>query len=105
MGELAWRSIGYERVDENGYYTRVGIDGAYGKSYLRGVVGKRLEQKSGGNVWKPAELENIIEPKDGYDVVSTIDANMQDIAHSELLKQLNKYEAEHGCGSDGCEYW
>ena len=47
LGEMAWRSIGYERADEDGYYTRVGIDGAFGKDYLRGVVGKRLEQKAG----------------------------------------------------------
>jgi len=97
LGEIAWRSIGYERVDEKGYYTRVGIDGAFGKDYLRGVVGKRLEQKSGGDVWKPATLNNMVEPQDGMDVVTTINTNIQDIAHHELLKQLEAYDADHGC--------
>src|SRR5690606_40878962 len=33
---------------------------------------------------------------DGLDVVSTIDVNIQDIAHHELLAQLEKYKADHG---------
>ena len=45
LGKMAARSIGYERVDENGYYTRVGLDGAFGETYLRGKEGKRLKQK------------------------------------------------------------
>src|SRR5690606_32824341 len=39
---------------------------------------------------------NIVEPQDGLDVVSTIDVNIQDIAHHELLAQLEKYKADHG---------
>lgn len=31
------------------------------------------------------------------DVYTTIDVNIQDIAHHALLKQLEYYEAEHGC--------
>ncbi|NDV15457.1 PASTA domain-containing protein [Muricauda sp. TY007] len=97
LGKMAARSIGYERVDENGYYTRVGLDGAFGESYLRGKEGKRLKQKIAKGQWKPVGLDNIVEPQDGLDVVSTIDINIQDIAHHELLKQLEKYKADHGC--------
>ena len=97
LGKMAARSIGYERVDENGYYTRVGLDGAFGETYLRGKEGKRLKQKIAKGQWKPVGLDNIVEPKDGLDVVSTIDINIQDIAHHELLKQLEKYKADHGC--------
>lgn len=39
---------------------------------------------------------NEIEPQDGYDIVSTIDVYIQDIAHHALLKQLEYYEADHG---------
>ena len=39
---------------------------------------------------------NEIEPQDGFDVVSTINVNIQDIAHHALLKQMEIYEAEHG---------
>ncbi len=97
LGKMAARSIGYERVDENGYYTRVGLDGAFGETYLRGREGKRLKQKIAKGQWKPVGLDNIVEPQDGLDVVSTIDINIQDIAHHELLAQLEKYKADHGC--------
>ncbi len=97
MGGIAQRSIGYERFDEEGNVTRAGIDGAYGEKYLRGVDGKRLKQKIGKGQWKPIQDFNQVEPQDGYDVYTTIDVNIQDIAHHALLKQLEYYEAEHGC--------
>lgn len=96
LGKIAERSVGYERFDENGYATRVGLEGAFG-DYLRGVEGKRLKQLIAKGQWKPIGLENIVEPKDGYDVVSTIDINIQDITHHALLAQLEHYKAEHGC--------
>lgn len=95
MGKIAERSVGYERIDENGYVTRIGLEGAFGE-YLRGVEGKRMKQLISKGQWKPIGLENIVEPKDGYDVISTIDINIQDIAHHALLGQLEKYKAEHG---------
>lgn len=97
LGKMAARSIGYERVDEKGYYTRVGLDGAFGGTFLRGKEGKRLKQKSAGSQWKPVGFDNIIEPKDGQDIVTTINTNIQDIAHHTLLGQLEKYKADHGC--------
>ncbi|WNH14409.1 penicillin-binding protein [Thalassobellus suaedae] len=97
MGEIAQRSIGYERFDDDGNVTRAGIDGAFGEKYLRGTNGKRLKQKIGKNKWKPLTDYNQVEPKDGYDVYTTIDVNIQDIAHHSLLGQLEYYEAEHGC--------
>lgn len=97
MGSIAQRSIGYERFDENGNVTRAGIDGAFGEKYLRGTDGKRLKQKIGKNKWKPLTDYNQVEPKDGYDVYTTIDVNIQDIAHHSLLGQLEYYEADHGC--------
>jgi len=95
LGKIAERSVGYERYDENGYATRVGLEGAFGR-YLRGIEGKRLKQKIAKGQWKPIGLDNIIEPQDGYDVISTIDINIQDIAHHALLRQLEHYKAEHG---------
>ncbi|MEY8019568.1 penicillin-binding protein [Muriicola sp. SD30] len=95
LGKIAERSVGYERFDENGYVTRVGLEGAFGE-YLRGKEGKRLKQKIAKGQWKPIGLDNIIEPQDGYDVISTIDINIQDIAHHALLRQLEKYKADHG---------
>ncbi|MBD0832482.1 penicillin-binding protein [Aestuariibaculum sediminum] len=97
MGAIAQRSIGYERFDDDGNVTRAGIDGAFGVKYLRGTDGQRKKQKIGKGQWKPLSDANEIEPKDGYDVYTTIDVNIQDIAHHALLKQLEEYEADHGC--------
>ena len=96
LGGIAQRSIGYERMDTQGYITRVGIDGAFGEKYLRGVNGKRLKQSIGKGQWKPIDDFNQTEPKDGYDVYTTIDVNIQDIAHYALLEQLEIYKADHG---------
>jgi len=96
LGKIAERTVGYERKDANGYYTRVGLEGAYGE-YLRGIDGKRLKQKIAHGQWKPLRDNNEIEPKDGYDIVSTIDVNIQDITHHELLAQLENFKAKHGC--------
>ena len=93
---IAERSIGYERLDENDYATRVGIDGAFGVKYLRGENGKRLKQRIGNGKWKPISDANEVEPKNGLDVYTTIDVNIQDIAHHSLLGQLEYYEADHG---------
>jgi cell division protein FtsI (penicillin-binding protein 3) len=96
LGKIAERSVGYERFDENGYATRVGLEGAF-TEYLSGIKGSRLKQKIAKGQWKPIGMDNIVEPKDGYDVYSTIDVNIQDIAHHALLGQLEKYKADHGC--------
>ena len=95
LGEIAARTVGYERKDNQGYYTRVGLEGAFGP-FLEGTDGHRLKQKIAKGQWKPISDNNEVEPKDGYDVISTIDVNIQDIAHHALLAQLEKYEADHG---------
>lgn len=95
IGKIAERMVGYERQDENGHTVRVGLEGAYG-DYLQGKDGRRLKQRIAQGQWKPIFDENEIEPQDGYDVISTINVNIQDIAHHALLKQLELYEAEHG---------
>jgi len=97
LGKMAARSIGYERIDTQGHYTRVGLDGAFGKTYLRGIEGRRLKQKSAGSQWKPVGFGNLVEPQDGRDLITTINTNIQDVAHQMLLKQLEAYKADHGC--------
>ena len=97
MGGIAERTIGYDKIDEHGNVTRPGIDGYFGKTYLRGTNGKRLMQKIGSRKWKPIVDYDQVEPQDGYDVYTTIDVNIQDIAHYSLFGQLEKYEADHGC--------
>jgi cell division protein FtsI (penicillin-binding protein 3) len=91
---LAARTIGYLNEGETG--TVVGIEGAY-DHYLRGVTGVRLMQKTAGNIWIPVSDKNEVEPKDGYDVITTIDIDLQDVAENALLDQLKTHQAHHGC--------
>jgi len=96
IGLIAERTIGYERKNEDGSFGGKGIEWSF-RNYLNGKDGKRLMQKMGKGQWKPLRDENELEPKDGLDVISTLDVYIQDIAHHALLKQLTYYEADHGC--------
>jgi len=96
IGGVAQRTVGYERYDDFGNVTRPGIDGAFGPKYLKGENGNRLSQKIGKGQWKPVEDFNQKEPRDGYDIYTTINIEIQDIAHYALLEQLEYYEADHG---------
>lgn len=91
LGNVAKRTIGYGNYDG-----KPGIEGAYDE-YLKGQVGWRKKQKIAQGKWRPINDENLKDPQDGKDIVTTIDINIQDIAHHSLLKQLKKYNAEHGC--------
>ena len=96
IGKIAERTIGYDRVDENGIRVGKGIEWSF-RSYLNGKDGKVLKQKIAKGQWKPIRDVNEVDPQDGYDVISTIDVYIQDIAHHALLKQLKEFKAEHGC--------
>jgi cell division protein FtsI (penicillin-binding protein 3) len=96
IGEIAERTIGYERITPNGNPDGKGIEWAFRK-YLNGKDGKILKQKIAKGQWKPIRDVNEVEPQDGYDIISTIDVYIQDIAHHALLKQLELFEADHGC--------
>lgn len=91
---LAARTIGYLSEGESG--NMVGIEGAY-DPYLKGVTGVQLMQKTAGNIWIPVSDRNEVEPKNGYDLVTTIDVDIQDVAEYALLRQLKLHDAHHGC--------
>lgn len=96
IGEIASRTIGYERITPEGKPDGKGIEWAFRK-YLNGKDGKVLKQKIAKGQWKPIRDVNEVEPQDGYDIISTLDVYIQDIAHHALMDQLIKYKAEHGC--------
>lgn len=93
-GSLATRTIGNTSKSDAGNI--VGIEGAY-DDYLAGKEGIRLMQRLSGGVWMPVNDRNEVEPEDGYDITTTIDVNIQDVAESALRKQLTKHNAHHGC--------
>jgi len=89
--DITLRTIGYDTEAAS-----AGLEGYY-SAYLKGKPGNRLMQKIVGDDWKPLDDPQAVEPVDGFDLVTTIDTRIQDVAQRSLLKQLAKYEADHGC--------
>ena len=92
-GMLAARTVGYTMSGD--LSSVVGIEGAYEKE-LKGIEGYRLMRKIRGDIWMPINDANEIEPRDGLDVVTTIDVDLQDVAENALYAQLARHEADHG---------
>lgn len=91
-GNLAARTIGKEEGESQG----LGLEIAYDE-FLKGEEGLRLMEKLSGGTWRPVDHENTIDPVDGYDIITTIDPKLQDVAESELERQLAMHGAGHGC--------
>ena len=92
FSRLGYRTIG--SVDENNNGT-VGIEYSY-NSFLNGLDGEVLKQKIAGNYWKPIYDGTEKLPKNGSDIVTTIDVNLQDISESALLDGMVKNNADYG---------
>ena len=93
-GDLAARTIGYLNLGDEG--TEVGVEGAFEK-VLAGKNGLVVKQRLTGGDWIAVEDANTIDTRDGNDIVTTIDIDLQDVATSALRSQLSKNNADHGC--------
>ena len=83
---LAYRTIGYISQDEQ---SGVGIEYAY-NAYLKGHPGKqRVRRRSGDDKWVPISSRPEMAPKDGIDIVTTIDISIQGAAENALREQLS----------------
>ena len=90
FGNLANRTVGsiYKDIEKGG---ASGLELKY-DSLLRGVPGVKYRQKIQGK-W----MDVVEEPaKEGWDIVTTLDAEIQDIAERALNSKLVETEAESG---------
>lgn len=93
-GELLKRTLGYYRPKEGNIgELRVGLEGAF-NDYLAGEYGEEIEQKY-GNGWKKTG-QIIRESVEGASVVTSIDLEIQEVAHTELERQLKQQDAKNG---------
>jgi len=92
--DLAARTIGYLNLGSEG--NEVGVEGAFDKE-LAGKNGVAVRQRLIGGDWIIVEDASSVDSKDGNDVVTTIDIDLQDLASAALLNQLRKHNAHHGC--------
>ena len=88
---LAGRTVGFLNEDDYG----VGLEYSFNE-FLQGRNGEALFQKIAGGSWKPLHDAEDIKPTDGFDIVSTLDINIQDVAESALLRQLINKDANFG---------
>lgn len=92
--ELAARTIGYLNQGSEG--TVVGIEGSFDKE-LGGKNGVVVRQRLTGGDWITISDPGSVNSRDGNDVITTIDIDLQDVASSALMSQLKKHNANHGC--------
>ena len=82
QGDIALRTIG--RMDPHRSY---GIEAAF-RDTLAGHDGKQLMQRIAGGYKTRVPDKKNVEAQDGYDVVTTLDVDIQDVADNALRKQL-----------------
>ena len=90
---LGYRTIGTINEDDRGV---VGLEYSFNKD-LMGRNGKALYQKISGGTWKPVYDGTEVKPQNGFDIVTTINVDLQDVAESALLKALTHNDADYGC--------
>lgn len=94
-GDMASRTIGtLNKGAYGGIHGNVGYSGIEGimESYLAGENGLALKRNYSGH-WVDIP---IVEPKDGKDVVTTINVNLQDFTQNALMRQMLESQAEWG---------
>ncbi|WP_276496531.1 penicillin-binding protein [Pontibacter litorisediminis] len=90
FGILAERTIGFINEDKNG----AGLEYSFNAN-LSGTDGEALfERIAGGS--KPIYDGTEVNPQHGYDIKTTLDINLQDVAENALYKALEKTSAEYG---------
>jgi cell division protein FtsI (penicillin-binding protein 3) len=93
-GLLARRTIGY--ITEDSAVNIVGLEGSF-NSYLAGRDGYKVQQRLAGGAWIDVDNLETIHARHGYNIVTTIDLDLQDVAEKALYRQLSKHNAHHGC--------
>jgi cell division protein FtsI (penicillin-binding protein 3) len=93
-GKMLRRTLGFYKEPKGQNPIAVGIEGAY-NNYLKGEPGVEIEQKITTG-WKRTG-QVVKESVEGADVVTSIDKEIQEVADSELERQLKIQQASFGC--------
>ena len=93
-GLLAKRTVGY--ITEDSTSNIVGIEGSFNR-YLAGKDGFKVQQRLTGGAWIDVDNLETVNARPGYNIVTTIDLDLQDVAENALYRQLTKHNAHHGC--------
>lgn len=91
FGGLAQRTVGFVNEQQHG----AGLEFTFDPS-LAGKAGEALFERVPGGV-KPLYDGTEIKPQPGYDIKTTLDINLQDVAENALYKSLVDNNAQYGC--------
>ena len=91
FGGLAQRTVGFVNEDRHG----AGLEFTFEPS-LAGRAGEALFERVPGGI-KPLYDGTEIKPQPGYDIKTTLDINLQDVAENALYKSLVDNNAQYGC--------
>jgi len=89
---LGYRTIGFVNANNDG----AGLEYSF-NDYLKGKDGNALYRKTLGGRWRPVSDGKEMRPKDGLDIVTTLNVNLQDVTESALLNALERHDADYGC--------
>ncbi|MDQ3141332.1 MAG: transpeptidase family protein [Bacteroidota bacterium] len=89
---LANRTIGLHRENAQS----IGMEESFNK-YLQGKQGQRVMRKVGHNDYIPIEDVAELEAKKGYDVITTINVSIQEVAEEALGEAILNHQAKKGC--------
>ncbi|MFT4834901.1 MAG: cell division protein FtsI (penicillin-binding protein 3) [Marinoscillum sp.] len=92
FSHLGYRTIGTVNSDNRGV---VGLEYSFDKE-LGGQDGEVLKQRMAGGGWKPVYDGSEVRPKDGYDIHTTLNVDLQDVTESALHAALRKHQADYG---------
>ena len=90
--ELATRIVGFMNEKNEG----AGLEYTY-NTELSGKDGQALCRRIAGGSWAPLRDASDIKPENGYDIHTTIDINIQDLAQTTLRNALAQHQANYGC--------
>ncbi|MDH5598734.1 MAG: transpeptidase family protein [Cyclobacteriaceae bacterium] len=88
---LSKRTIGFVNENNRG----AGLEYSF-NDLLKGKNGEALYQKIAGGNWRPVFDGSEINSVDGWDIETTLDVNLQDVAETALRKALSEHEADYG---------
>lgn len=92
-GDMMSRTLGYYN-DQGKSVVKVGIEGAF-YQYLKGSPGQEIEQRISTGWKKTGKI--VKEAVEGADIITSFDKEIQEVAHSELERQLKAQGATSGC--------
>ena len=92
FGDLASQVIGFTNLSGQG---SEGIEAAY-EAFLSGPMARVLTTKGSNEMDMPFSYENLVVPKEGCNLILTLDTTVQSCLENRLREAIAKYDVQNG---------